>query len=76
MRSTQLSPRRLQCGGRCLRCGSLSLNGVAFETPPLYGKTAWIRQVVTALVLLRPPERTRLLLVDFKRTEFGVFSGL
>jgi DNA segregation ATPase FtsK/SpoIIIE, S-DNA-T family len=42
----------------------------------LYGKTAWIRQAVTGLVLLRKPEQLCLLLMDFKRTEFTVFAGL
>jgi S-DNA-T family DNA segregation ATPase FtsK/SpoIIIE len=42
----------------------------------LYGKTAWIRQALTALALLRGPEQLRFLLIDFKRTEFGVFWGL
>jgi DNA segregation ATPase FtsK/SpoIIIE, S-DNA-T family len=42
----------------------------------LYGKTAWIRQAITGLALLRKPEQLQFLLIDFKRTEFGVFAKL
>ena len=42
----------------------------------LYGKTVWIVQAITALTLLRSPEQLRLLMIDFKRTEFTVFDSL
>jgi S-DNA-T family DNA segregation ATPase FtsK/SpoIIIE len=42
----------------------------------LYGKTAFLRQVLTSLALRFGPDRLGLLLIDFKRIEFNSFSKL
>jgi DNA segregation ATPase FtsK/SpoIIIE-like protein len=41
-----------------------------------YGKTTWLRQVITSLALRYGPDRLGFLLIDFKRIEFNSFGKL
>jgi S-DNA-T family DNA segregation ATPase FtsK/SpoIIIE len=41
-----------------------------------YGKTTWLRQVITSLARRYGPERLGFLLIDFKRIEFNSFAKL
>jgi hypothetical protein len=40
------------------------------------GKSVWLKQALTTLILRNKPERLRMILVDLKRTELPQFSGI